>query len=102
MELRRIFRTSRQNNIVLLLRIEAFHLKRNLFSYEIAQHGQMGAFLFQKQVHNGLRSQYAKLFRVELPRLPQYFTQYYIADCARSAEHTSELQSLMRFSYAVF
>src|SRR3546814_9905424 len=36
------------------------------------------------------------------PLLPSPRDQYHSTDCERSEEHTSELQSLMRISYAVF
>src|SRR3546814_9307752 len=43
----------------------------------------------------------AAAFRPDPDRSPQWTRGAYLAE-ARSAEHTSELQSLMRLSYAVF
>src|SRR3546814_1650615 len=40
--------------------------------------------------------------RAELDTVRKYYVAYSRAEYARSEEHTSELQSLMRISYAVF
>src|SRR3546814_10197026 len=42
------------------------------------------------------------LVRVQLPLNLQVIVVHHLFDRARSEEHTSELQSLMRISYAVF
>src|SRR3546814_7534295 len=44
---------------------------------------------------------YVELFR-NVPLLVQMFLWYFVVPEIRSEEHTSELQSLMRISYAVF
>jgi hypothetical protein len=39
-------------SVVLLLRISGLNFQRHAFADEIAQHGEVLAFLFQKQIHN--------------------------------------------------
>src|SRR3546814_5487075 len=51
--------------------------------------------------HGSPSTEESKGVAAAVPTRPRNFTTN-IARCARSEEHTSELQSLMRISYAVF
>src|SRR3546814_6252376 len=53
-------------------------------------------------VRNVPEDQLQPFFLAEAPRILFPFARRVIADAVRSEEHTSELQSLMRISYAVF
>src|SRR3546814_16959542 len=59
------------------------------------KYGQAGAFYGRGCRHNRV---VARCCSVALSKLPREFR----TGCFRSEEHTSELQSLMRISYAVF
>ena len=58
------------------------HLQRNALADKVAQHCQVLRFFFQEQVDDFLRSQDAKLARIELLRLAHQFTQNLVADGA--------------------
>src|SRR3546814_4504262 len=60
-------------------------------------HGFTGTPVSMRPLADGLAD---AGFAVEMPRLPGHGT--HVDDMVRSEEHTSELQSLMRISYAVF
>src|SRR3546814_12972651 len=51
---------------------------------------------------NGGYNPLKDMFKMEVFRLAAWRNSHVPGDCLRSEEHTSELQSLMRISYAVF
>ena len=59
-------KTSHQDDVVLLLVVAALDLQRDLLADEVAQHGQVLRFLFQKQIDHFLRRQDAEFARIEL------------------------------------
>src|ERR1700730_11042687 len=71
---------SDQDDVVLLLRVDRFHLQRDRLADEIAELRQRLRFLVEKEIDNRLCGEDPELARVELLRLAQDFTQYLVAD----------------------
>src|SRR3546814_8698304 len=89
--------------VVLERGMEGFERGRNL--EKVGMHAQDTAELFFSDVHVPVENRLGDEgsgFRSLVGKLPQERLSIGVTGVARSEEHTSELQSLMRISYAVF
>src|SRR3546814_7657252 len=112
-------RVLKQYDIVLLLQVLLIGLETNALAEEFLQLGNRRGFLIENPVDNHGCRHHQQLRGIELPDRPGDLAENLVGDgvdrfhlatsaahrtrlAQRSEEHTSELQSLMRNSYAVF